>query len=385
MKQLAWFGIALMATTGAAALGACSAGGDKSELSGNGNGNGNGNGATTSSGSTGQGGFDGGDDGSNDGSGGSCQAIAAEANPALQPADIIFGVDTSGSMGEESAFVKAELNAFSQQIIASGIDVRVIMIAEPPPAGFPCIGGICPPGICIDPPLGSGNCPDDTNLPHYFHVPNREVSSTDGLNIFYESYGEWSMHLRPDATKSLVIITDDNATMAPYNDAATFVTDFTALDPVLLANWKMSGIYSFSNCSSAANPGMIWKDVVDQTGGVHGDLCNQDFQPIFDDLAAQIVIGAAQLPCQWDIPEPPDGKQLDPAQVNVEFTDGGAVTNSILKVSDASACDAATGGWYYDDDANPSTIHLCQQSCDVVSADDAGKIDLLFGCATALK
>jgi hypothetical protein len=304
----------------------------------------------------------------------------------LQPADIIFAVDTSGSMGEESYYVRSELNGFSQQIIASGIDVRVIMLAEPPPPFFPCSSPLfCPPGICIDPPLGSGGCPNqDTNPPLYIHVPNTEVNSTDGLNVFYDEYSKYKAELRPDASKTLVVITDDDASQGPYNNATKFVTDYTALDPVLLKGWKMSGIYCHSDCSSAASIGKVWKDVIDQTGGLHGDLCKQEFKPIFDDLAQAIIVGSQSLPCQYDIPAPPMNQTLDPNKVNVRFTDGAMTEQDILHVTNEAACDPVTGGWYYGDNANPKTIYLCTASCDVVSSDPDGKIDILFGCKTKI-
>jgi hypothetical protein len=47
------------------------------------------------------------------------------------PADIIFAIDSSGSMDEEIAFVQTHMNAFSQQIVAAGIDARVILIGDP--------------------------------------------------------------------------------------------------------------------------------------------------------------------------------------------------------------------------------------------------------------
>jgi hypothetical protein len=51
-------------------------------------------------------------------------------------------------------------------------------------------------------------------------------------------------------------------------------------------------------------------------------------------------------------------------------------------VADAASCDPQQGGWYYDDNVNPTTIILCQASCDEVSGDPNGHIDILFGCAT---
>jgi hypothetical protein len=93
-----------------------------------------------------------------------CGAVSQMAENVLQPVDIIFGIDTSGSMAEEVAEVQKNLNAFSQQIIAAGIDVRVIMLASPKGAGAGS-GGYAVDGPCIAPPLGSGQCPADSKPP----------------------------------------------------------------------------------------------------------------------------------------------------------------------------------------------------------------------------
>ena len=104
-----------------------------------------------------------------------------------------MAVDNSGSMDEEIAAVRERLNAFSQQIVDSGVDVRIILIAAP-------LGMPVPQdpfdfdddsdenlGICIDPPLGSGTCPNDSQPPRYAHVPT-EVGSHDALNLFIDTY-----------------------------------------------------------------------------------------------------------------------------------------------------------------------------------------------------
>ena len=56
---------------------------------------------------------------------------------------LCFIGDTSGSMGEESGFVQANLNQFSQQITASGIDVHVVLLAMSKLFPFPGLPGIC--------------------------------------------------------------------------------------------------------------------------------------------------------------------------------------------------------------------------------------------------
>jgi hypothetical protein len=150
----------------------------------------------------------------------------------------------------------------------------------------------------------------------------------------------------------------------------------------MLGNFKLSGIYCFISCLLAANFGNIWKDAITQTGGVHGDLCLQNFQPVFDDLATQIITGSQKLDCQWTIPPPPAGQTFDPNKVNVKFTDSMGMQKDIFKANDLASCDPVQGGWYYDNNTNPTTIFACPASCMEIEAATSGKIDILFGCAT---
>ena len=77
-------------------------------------------------------------------------------------------------------------------------------------------------------------------------------------------------------------------------------------------------------------------------------------------------------------------QQESSGMVNVVYTDGNGVEHDILNVDSAAACHPTDGGWYYDDNNNPHSIHLCPASCDVVSVDGEGKIDILFGCETKI-
>ena len=51
-----------------------------------------------------------------------CGAASQMAMNMLQPVDIVIGIDTTGSMAEEIGFTEENMNAFSQQISAAGID-----------------------------------------------------------------------------------------------------------------------------------------------------------------------------------------------------------------------------------------------------------------------
>ena len=74
--------------------------------------------------------------------------VTATDTTVLVPADIIIAVDTSSSMTAEAAFVQEELNRFSQQIIDSGVDARVILLAA---AGA---GEVADAGVPMGNPLG---------------------------------------------------------------------------------------------------------------------------------------------------------------------------------------------------------------------------------------
>jgi hypothetical protein len=338
-----------------------------------------------------------------DGTGEICNSISAEAKQTYAPVDIVFAVDTSGSMVTEAAQVQMNINSFSQQIIDSGIDAHVVMLAANP--------FLILPGICVPAPLGSGMCPDDNNLPNYFHhaipTPPGPIESVDGLRKLVELFPIYAPHLRQDVRKYIVIVTDDDSRNAVdssgdagiyHNNPNGFIADYTAIDPMMSDGngnrmWTMAGLYGYSLCANSVQVGQVWETIIDATGGVSGDICNCNagnpacagtFQAVFDQLAEQIIDGSEPIPCQWQIPEPPEGEVFDPDHVNVEFFDVGVgAAETIYYVENAAACDPVIGGWYYDDNDAPANIILCPVSCDGVSgAAEGSEVNLLFGCET---
>ncbi len=111
-----------------------------------------------------------------------------------------------------------------------------------------------------------------------------------------------------------------------------------------------------------------------------GDLCKQEFAPIFDELASEI--GKIAIACQWEIPDPPEGEELDPKKVNVDFVDGQDQTHQIGYVDSEDDCDNVEHAWYYDDPADPSKIFVCPQTCDWMHDQAKAEIVIKFGCET---
>lgn len=295
------------------------------------------------------------------------RAVEAKVTNVVEPADIIFAIDSSGSMDDEIGFVQTQMNRFSQQISASGIDVRVILIAEED-------------AVCIAAPLGSGRCPEDSKLPGYLHV-DEKVGSDDGLNVILDSYEDWSSQLRVNASKSFVIITDDEATDGPNDSAAEFTANLLALDAAMFAKWTFNGIFVQQECDLGEEVGEVYADLVAQTQGVSGDLCLQDFQPVFDRLSQKIVTSStAEIECDWDIPAPPAGETLDFGSVNIRYLDRAGTAAALGKVPSAAECPNFKNGWHYDNAQNPKSIVACPQSCTELRAAGVAKIDVLLGC-----
>lgn len=129
---------------------------------------------------------------------------------------------------------------------------------------------------------------------------------------------------------------------------------------------------SLGNLNGIASGGCTGQALVVDTGG---DVVKQ-FQDALD------KIRKTALGCQFLIPTPGGGGQMDYGKVNVQFTPSAGPVAMLRYVSDKASCDPSTGGWYYDDRATPTKIVLCDGSCTTVQADAQGKIDVVLGCAT---
>ena len=263
--------------------------------------------------------------------GGHCPVITVESEPMVVPADIIIAVDTSGSMTEEVAAVQANLNSFSQQIVDAGVDAVVVLIAN----GFGQFD------ICIDPPLGGGGCPaTDDNEPTFLHV-DTTVNSWDALNQIINTYPQYEHMLRDNAVKQILVVSDDNSnpmTATQFND------QWVDLDPTHFG-YTSHGIVSETNCLAAASIGSVYIELASNSGGIIGDLCDQDFQPVFDELAAAVVDNS--IPCTYELPDAANGPQdAKTAEVFVDFGGGQEI---VEPVENPDLCVEEEDNWFFDD------------------------------------
>lgn len=301
-----------------------------------------------------------------------CAATSVAADFVTRPSDIIWVVDQSGSMDQETAHVQEKINDFAAIIDGSAIDYRVVMIADP---------NAKKNGICVPPPLAGPSCGDNDR----FRLVPSQIGSHDGPQRAVEDYPLYQDFLRQDAGKHFVFVTDDNSDWS----AATFTNELLALQPSgMFSGFKVHGIYAFgtsggTGCDgpfgSGAAEGTVYTELIAQTGGAAGVICTGDWDQVFNDITAAVIDGS-QVSCELEVPDPPDGETLDPSRVNVRYLEGGIGPGATIPRVDSSADCAAAGGWHYDDNAAPSLIVLCPATCSDVQNDPEASVQVELGC-----
>lgn len=372
-----------------------------------------------------------------------CATATASAAVEKLPVDIIWVVDNSSSMEPAIEQVQAGLNDFAALIGSRDLDYRVIMLSLRG-RGATTIGGKARYQVCIPPPLANADCGDGSR---FFHVPV-DIRSTQPLEQFLGTLGQtaqyeegddlgsapWAHLLRPEATKTIVVVSDDNARMvvrsgSGYEPGPNQGHDG---DPVATADWfetwpggrnlfngthtntralpegvlhsRWGGLFdgyvfsalygwgsetddtvrcTFPGGKSPAASGRTYTELVRRTGGVRAKICDgaAAWGPFFDDVATAVE-EASRIDCNIAIPAPPDGSEFHRSRINV-LVDAGEGEERLGKVSESGACDER-GGWHYDDEEDPSSVVLCPATCERLQAapGETRRVDVQFGCLT---
>lgn len=351
-----------------------------------------------------------------------CAAVAEKATVDVLPVDIIWIVDNSSSMAPAVAAVQSGLNAFASVIGAKNLDYHVVMLSLRSATSPVTTGGKTRYPVCIPQPLaGDPQCGNGTR----FFQSSMDIKSTqpleqllgtldqtNGYKSGEERGGEpWAQALRPNATKTIVVVTDDNSRLTPYeldnfaggpnpgNSGLTLPAgllhpsrsgqfDGYVFNAIYGASLVTPGsLCTYTNGSKPASAGSAYTQLVAQTHGVRAEICDSAaaWAPFFD-AVAQAVIKTSKLACELAIPVPQNGT-LDPNEINVQIA-GGTGTKPLVKVPGAASC-ANDLGWYYDDDKAPTKVLLCPKACDAAQTSAnmgaSSEIQVLFGCKSIIK
>jgi hypothetical protein len=419
--------ILVTAAAAAVATASCSAGNNGSSFT-TGNGasgagaSGHGGAQSSSSGDIGFGANGPGSTGSGTGNAGGSSACAAEPHQAMQlPLDMFIMLDQSGSMSDTVSggatkweAVTGALQTFLTQPGLGGISVGIQYFGLPPgggqqcnpaatcatdadcgaPACGPCMIIIPGFGVCLGASGGDSCTAADyakaeveiAPLPGVAsaiitsmgqHGPTTSTPTAPALQGAIQHAQTWASS-HPGHVVIAVMATDGLPTECTPEDAAGI--------SAIAAQGNQAGIKTFTigvfaPADQPAGPNLL--NQVSAAGGTgmsftistNGNV-GQQF------LDALNVIRGAALGCQYNIPVPEAG-MADYGKVNVQYTPGGGGSPVIFThYQDKSQCPASGDGWYYDNNASPTQIILCDPTCNKVGADATGKIDILLGCKT---
>jgi hypothetical protein len=348
-----------------------------------------------------------------------CAVQSARAMRAsTRPLDLVFVIDNSGSMTEEIAAIRRNINQnFAALIQESGADYRVVVISR-----FGSDGT----AVCIEPPLAGAECSAglyENDSPVFFHY-NAEIGSTDAFCLILSTFDRpdpelrapegWQSFLRPEALKAFIVITDDSPgcmyeegelsvqfgglDVDPYAEALAFHQALLQKAP------EQFGVppdvrylfYSFvgmrpndpesepwfphqavqpTTCDTAAGPGVSYQALSIITDALRYPVCEgRGFDAVFRVLAHSVV-EAVKADCAFELPEPPPGQSIMRSTIAIEYRPGGqGEAVQLSQVHDASECGAQS--FLVRDDQ----LELCPEACTAVEADPNAQLDVLYSC-----
>lgn len=186
--------------------------------------------------------------------------------------DLIWVIDNSASMNQEAAHVRENLLSFVSHI-EDEVDFKMSVISYKSTRGT---GVVLPPNLDssrftqIDQRISSRN--GVQKLADLLSLPKRESKS---LSSFF----------RPNSSKGIIFVTDDNSNMKSYQFMDFFNANFST---------DKLKVYGFVGLGRTESPcqavtGRVYSELVQETNGKMYNICDADWRPHFETLATTFV------------------------------------------------------------------------------------------------
>jgi hypothetical protein len=258
-----------------------------------------------------------------------------------------------------------------------------------------------------------------------FFQYSEKIESFDALNWILDGWSTppenddyadlapmgWSPWLRDGAKKAFVIMTDDDESNDDEDTPLTadgFITALTTLSPAHFGSvadptftfHSIIGVAEKAdptapylptepavtdmcpgNSAVIESPGPTYQELSTRTGGLRFPICQfPGYDAVFKAIAADVIV-KAEIACDFEIPPPPEGEELDLEKVAVskKLVDGTALPPYGQA---ATPADCQADAFYIDQAQN--RIFLCPETCAALEADPAGGVDVLFTCENTI-
>jgi hypothetical protein len=310
-----------------------------------------------------------------------CAEVTESAS--VVPVNMYIMVDKSGSMDDMNKWTDAvaSFTAFFQDPNAAALNVALRFWPDgactapaPPNANDPVACAAAAPA-CATPAVALGPLSDPTHqqaLVNAFAMtmPAGGTPMSAALEGGIQ-WGQATLMTNPGERAVVVLLTDGDPNGCDEDPAA--------IAAIAAAGFANDGIFTYAVGLSGSNEATM--NQIAMAGGSTAGVFIGSGNAQQDLLDAMLVIAGDVVQCTFGVPAPADANDvLDPKLVRVEYTDGASGTTGILPhVADEAAC-GMQGGWYYDDNANPTTITLCSSTCNDVQADVSAALEVALGC-----
>jgi len=314
--------------------------------------------------------------------------VSSVASASLQPVNLIMMFDKSGSMGD----VNNKPTPYDPNLKWNPVTTGMKAFFSDPGSVtlnaslqfFPLgddIAGVCgypyaTPKVALT--------PLSTPAPFVDAIastsPNGGTPTLPALRGAID-YAKQTAAKRPSEKTVVVLVTDGEPGMIVNGTFAEGCTDNDTAHVATAAAEALAGSPSIPTYVIGVGPSLDKLNAVAAAGGTKAAMMVSVDDPtktkgIFQDTLN--AIRSQTMSCEFAVPPPPDGKQIDTTAVNVVYT-GSSSGEQVLTYSEDCA---VAGGWHYDNPAAPTKIELCAASCSTAQKDRGGKLTLAFGCLT---
>jgi hypothetical protein len=322
--------------------------------------------------------------GSTDPTGTTAACVTSVANARLQAANLVFMYDKSGSMGNPADGgdpkvkwipVGTGLKAFFGDPGSAGMSASLQFFPEGGNLDATCTYPYATPLVPLTPlsdPKAFISAIDGT-------APSGGTPTLPALSGAI-AYAQKVAQGHSDAKTVVVLVTDGEP---GYGVNGTFVAGCTNNDIAHVAQAAKDALAATPSIATyviGVGSSLTKLDAIAQAGGTNKAFIVDVSDPAKTKGVFQGALNAVRsstVTCDFSLPAPPSGEELDVDRVNVVVA--GASGQSTLTYS--ADC-AGSSGWHYDDRAAPKKVELCPATCDAVRADPSAAIQIAFGCTT---
>ncbi|MEY4545923.1 MAG: hypothetical protein RL685_2118 [Pseudomonadota bacterium] len=332
---------------------------------------------------------------------------------------------------------------FASVLAQSAVDYRMILLTRhrteprttPVPDGEDDPNEEANTSVCVQAPLSGLTSCDRAAEPVFterFKQYSTKLESHDSFDIAIDTYElpfdddereekydhaplGWSEWLRTDTKKVFLEITDDDERSADDDDeedvedmsAADFagalvrmapqhfgtdparpnfvfhsIVGLAEKDPVTAAylpEEPVQGSKCTGNAGDVTSAGETYQELSRLTGGLRFPLCQFDaYDVVFQRIAEDVVL-QRDIACDFDVPDPPRGRELKLDNVAIETASGtGGVT---AQLGQARTVDECQPDAFYVVDGR---LNLCPQACAQVRSDPLAAVRVLFTCQSQI-